>query len=51
MNKFVLIPKVQYDKFKEVQEIKDTKPPNSNHITDSKTADNLSDENFKTSNT
>ena len=51
MNKFVLIPKDQYDKFKEVQDNKDTNPPNSNHVTENKTADNLSDENFKVNNT
>ena len=46
MNKFVLIPKDQYDKLKEIQDIKGTKPPNSNHNTENKTEYNLSDENF-----
>ena len=46
MNKFVLIPKDLYDKFKEVQDIKDTNPPNRNHKTENKTENNLSDENF-----
>ena len=32
MNKFVLIPKDQYEKFMENQERKDNRAPNKNHI-------------------
>ena len=51
MNKFILIPKDRYDKFKEVQDNKDTNLPKSNHTTENKIADNLSDDSFKVNNT
>ena len=51
MNKFILIPKDQYDKFKEEQENKDTTPASSKHTTENKIADNLSDDSFKGNNT
>ena len=46
MNKFVLIPKDQYEKFKEIQESKDKRAPNNNHIPENKSKTNQSDEDF-----
>ena len=50
MNKFILIPKDQYDKFKEMQDNKDSNPPKSKVTTENKIADNLSDDSFKANN-
>ena len=51
MNKFILIPKDQYDKFKDLQDNKDSFPTNGKHTTDHKFTDNVSDESFKANNT
>ena len=51
MNKFILIPKDPYDKFKDLQDNKDCYPANSIHNTNHKIADNLSDDGFKVNNT
>ena len=50
MNKFILIPKDQYDKFKEMQDNKDSNPPMSKVTTENKIADNLSDDSLKANN-
>ena len=50
MNKFILIPKDQYDKFKEMQDNKDSNPPKSKGTTENKIVDNLSDDSFKANN-
>ena len=50
MNKFILIPKDQYDKFKEMQDNKDSNPPKSQVTTENKIADNLSDDSLKANN-
>ena len=50
MNKFILIPKDQYDKFKEMQDNKDSNPPKSKVTTENKIADNLSDDSLKANN-
>ena len=47
MNKFVLIPKDQYEKFKEFQESKDKRASNKDQIPENKSGDSLSDEHFK----
>ena len=50
MNKFILIPKDQYDKFKEMQDNKDPNPPKSQVTTEDKIVDNLSDDSLKANN-
>ena len=47
MNKFVIIPKEQYDKFKETQNVEGVKPTNRNLNFENKSENNLLDENFK----
>ena len=51
MNKFILIPKDQYDKFKEVQDNKNSNPAKSKDTTENKITDNLSDDSVKNNNT
>ena len=50
MNMFILIPKDQYDKFKEMQDNKDSNPPKSQVTTEDKIVDNLSDDSLKANN-